>query len=163
MPLRARDVMQSQVITVSPESPLLDVQRLFVEEEINGAPVVDDSGILVGVVTTRDLLRAVEEEHDSAVSEARYFRDDLEFSGPDWGRVPDDFQDRLSERSVAEVMTPGSVAVGPDDSIPTVASTLRSNRIHRVLVAEGGKLVGIISSFDLVALLEKEDPTEDPT
>ena len=152
----ARDVMQSHLITVSPETPLLDVQRLFVEEEINGAPVVDDAGRLVGMVSTRDLLRAAEEEHDTAESDARYFRDELEFSGPDWGSVLEDFQGRLAERTVSDVMTPGGVTVGPDASIAEVASTLRRHRIHRVLVAEDDVLVGIISSFDLVALLEKE-------
>ena len=156
MPLTARDVMQSHVITVSPEAKLLDVQRLFVEEEINGAPVVSEDGELLGVISTRDLLRAAEEEHDSAASETRYFRDELEFSSPDWGSAPDDFQDRLAERSVAEVMTAGVVTISPDASIAEVASSMRRQRIHRVLVAEDRVLRGIISSFDLVALLEKE-------
>ncbi len=156
MTLTARDVMQSHVITVSPESPLLDVQRLFVEEEINGAPVVDDAGRLLGVVSTRDLLRATADEHDTAASETRYFRDELEFSGPDWGSVLEDFQDRLAERSVSEVMTSGSVAVSPSARIAEIAALMRRERVHRVLVAENGLLVGIISSFDLVALLEKE-------
>ena len=53
-------------------------------------------------------------------------------------------------------MTRGGVTIGPDASIPEVAATLRRQRIHRVLVAEGDVLVGIISSFDLVALLEKD-------
>lgn len=156
MTLTARDIMQSHVITVSPESPLLDVQRLFIDEEITGAPVVDDAGRLVGVVTIRDLLRAAEESHDSVVSETRYFRDDLEFSGPDWGNALEDFQDRLGGRSVGEVMTAGGITVAPDAPVAEVARTLRHHRIHRVLVAEADLLRGIISSFDLVALVEKE-------
>ncbi len=152
----ARDVMQSHVITVSPETPLLDVQRLFVEEEINGAPVVDDAGKILGIVSTRDLLRAAEDEHDTAASETRYFRDELEFSGPDWSNALEDFQDRLAQRTVSEVMTSGAVIVPPTASVAEVAATLRRHRIHRVLVAERDILEGIISSFDLVALLEKE-------
>jgi len=151
----ARDVMQSHVITLSPETPLLDVQRLFVEEEINGAPVVDDAGKILGIVSTRDLLRAADDEHDSAASETRYFRDELEFSGPDWSNALEDFQDRLSRRSVSEVMTAGAVTIPPGASVAEVAATMRRHRIHRVLVADGEVLQGIISSFDLVALLEK--------
>lgn len=151
----ARDVMQSFVLKVNPETPLIDVHRLFVEEEINGAPVVDDMDRLLGVVTSLDLLRAVEEEHGSAAVESTYFRDFFEFSGPDWTRSPEDFQDRLSERTVADVMTEGGVTVSPDTPIPKVASTMRKNHIHRVFVVDGEVLEGLISSFDLIGLLEK--------
>ena len=155
MPQTAADVMQRHLITVSAETPLLDVQRLLVEEEITGAPVVDETGRLLGVVSTQDLLRAAEEEHDTAASEARYFRDDLVFSGPDWDRTSEDFQDRLAERTVAEVMTQGGVVVRPDASITDVARLMRSQRVHRVLVTEDDRLVGLISTFHLVELLAK--------
>ena len=63
----ARDVMQTYLISVNPETPLLEVHRLFVDEEINGAPVVDETGRLLGVISSVDLLRAVEEEHDASL------------------------------------------------------------------------------------------------
>lgn len=151
----ARDVMQSFMLKVNPETPLIDVHRLFVEEEIGGAPVVDDADRLLGVVTSLDLLRAVEEEHGTAASETTYFRDFFEFSGPDWTRSPEDFQDRLANRCVADVMTEGGVTVSPATSVSEVAATMRKNHIHRVFVVEGELLVGLISTFDLVGLLEK--------
>lgn len=155
MPLRARDVMQSDVITIDAEASLLDAHRLFIEAEITGAPVVDDAGAVVGVISSADLLRAVEEERDTAVVDRNYFRDLTEFSGPDWGSSLEDFQDRLAGRRVAEVMTPEAVSVDADASVAEVARTLRSQRVHRVLVEDDRKLVGLISAFDLVALLEK--------
>jgi CBS domain-containing protein len=155
---RARDVMQTGVVTIDPAASLLDAYRLFVQEGISGAPVVDEDGRVVGVVSAQDLLRATEEERDTAVVEANYFRDLNEFSGPDWQTSSEDFQDRLRERSVADVMTEGAIIVAPDASIAEVASTLRRHRVHRVLVAEGELLVGLISAFDLVALLEKGAP-----
>ena len=148
------DLMQTHLITLSPDTPLLDAQRVFVAEEINGAPVVDDAGRLLGVLSTLDILRAVAEEHDSAVSHNIYFRDDLEFSGPDWSQMPDDFQDRLSQITVAEAMTKGGVTVAPETSVAELAGTLRSHRIHRALVIEDDQLVGIVSTFDLLATLE---------
>lgn len=158
MTVRARDLMQSHVLTVSPETPLLDVHRLFVEEEINGAPVVGDDGNVVGVITSRDLLRAVEEEHESAASAPVYFREFLEFSGPDWGSPPQDLQDRLSQVTVADAMTPEIVSVDVEAPIAEVARTLRRQHVHRVLVVEDGRLAGILSTYDLIALLEKEPP-----
>ena len=151
----ARDVMQTTVITVGPETPLSDLQRLFLEEGIGGAPVVDDMGRVVGVISAADILRAVDDERDTAVSEPRYFRDTLEFSGPDWHHELEDFQDRLGELRVEDAMTAGVVAVAPDARVADVARKMREDRVHRVLVMEKDVLVGIISTFDLVALLER--------
>ena len=106
--------METSVISVSPESALIDVHRLFVEEEISGAPVVDNTGALVGVISSTDLLRAVDEERDTAVVDADYFRDMLPYSAPDWGSSPENFQDRLADRRVEEVMTPGVISVPPE-------------------------------------------------
>jgi CBS domain-containing protein len=152
----AREVMQTYLISVNPETPLLEVHRLFVDEEINGAPVVDDTGRLLGVISSVDLLRAVEEEHDAASAGTRYLRDFLEFSGPDWQEGSDNFQDRLGERTVSDAMTRGGITVAPETPISAVAATLRKHRIHRVFVVDDEQLCGVISTFDLVALLEKE-------
>jgi CBS domain-containing protein len=151
----ARDLMQTQVVTVDPETPLVDVQRLFVEEEINGAPVVSDDREILGVVTSLDVLRAVEEEHDTAASYSVYFRESLEFSGPDWSRMPEDFQDRLAQLTAADAMTKGVISVTADAPASQIARTLRSNHVHRVFVVEDGALLGVISTFDLIAVLEK--------
>lgn len=69
----AGDLMARDVVTVSPETPILDVHRLFVEEEIHGAPVVDEDGVVRGVISTLDLLRIVrdEAEPDTASTDTR--------------------------------------------------------------------------------------------
>jgi CBS domain-containing protein len=154
MTLCARDFMQKDVLTLSPETPLLGAHRFFVEEEIHGAPVVEDDGKVIGVVSTLDLLRAVEEEHERGSSAPSYFRDTLEFSSPSWPRVSEDFQDRLNELTVRDIMNPELVAVSADASAPEVARAFTNNRVHRVLVLDGGKLLGLISTFDLVGLIE---------
>jgi CBS domain-containing protein len=153
---RARDVMQRDILTIDAAASLLDAHRLFVDEEISGAPVVDD-GRVVGVLSARDLLRAIDEERDTALVQTDYFRESEEFSGPDWGGMPEDFQDRLATRTVAEVMSPGVISVAPEATIAQVARTLRQHRIHRVLVASPEAFVGLISTFDLIALLEQEE------
>jgi CBS domain-containing protein len=155
MQARARDVMQTAVITVGPEASLVDVQRLFLEEGIGGAPVVDEAGRVVGVISAADVLRAVESERDTALAEPRYFRETLEFSGPDWRHDVEDFQDRLAELRVEDAMTRGVIAVAPESPAAEVARTMRESRVHRVLVMEKDVLVGIVSTFDLIALLER--------
>ena len=154
----ARDLMQRNIISIDGAASLLDAHRLFVEEEISGAPVVDEGGSVIGVVSARDLLRALDEERDTAVVDTHYFRDLTEFSGPDWGSMPEDFQDRLAARSVAEVMSPDVISVAPDATVAEVARTLREHRVHRVIVATNDAFVGLISTFDLLALFEKDAP-----
>lgn len=154
MALRARDVMQTSVISVQPETSLAQVARLFVEESIHGAPVVDDVDRLLGVVSVTDLIRAVDETHESGAASAIYFRDVLEYSGPDWSSAPEDFQDRLEQLTVADVMQPTVVTVDEETTVPEIAKTMRTNGIHRVIVVRDGQLAGLVTALDLVGLLE---------
>jgi len=151
----AGDLMTRTVVSVSPETPLTEVYRLFVSEQIHGAPVVDEQDRVVGVISSSDLLRAIAEEHDTGGSGSDYLRDLLEFSGPDWGRGLTDFQDRLGQVSVGDVMTARAVTVTRSTSIRDVAKTLRTHGIHRAWVEEDGRLCGVISTFDLLPLVEK--------
>jgi CBS domain-containing protein len=150
----ARDVMQSRVVTVSPDAPLHAVRRVFVEEGIHGAPVVDEEGRVLGVITSMDLLRAASEERDAPPSEPAYFRSDLDLHAFDWNRAPEDFLERVADVVASDVMTTEILTVGPDTPVAGVARALRENAVHRVLVVEDGELRGIVSAMDLVALLE---------
>ncbi len=153
--LRARDLMERDVITVTPETRLLDVHRLFVEEEIHGAPVVDEDTTVRGVVSALDLLRLVRDELEpgAGATSTAYFRDELPYSGPDWLRMPEDFQDRMQELTAADAMTREIVAIGPDATVDELAKTMLEHRVHRVLVSEEGMLVGVVSAFDLLSVL----------
>ena len=151
----ARDVMQSQVLSVSPDDPLHTVQRLFFEESIHGAPVIDDGGRVLGIITSTDVLRAAAEAHDVAPSEPSAFSDDLDLGHGGWGMAPEDFKARLQDTTVSDYMTEGIVEVAPDTPVSQIASQLREHQVHRVLVVEDRKLCGIVSTFDLIGLLEK--------
>lgn len=153
--VRARDLMERHVVTVNPETSLAELYRLFAEEQIGAAPVVDETERVIGVVSSADLLRALAEERDTALVDTRYLRDLLPYSSPDWDGVPEDLQDRLGQRRVSEAMTEGIVSVGPDASAAEVAATLRTNRLHHVFVIEDGLLAGVISTYDLLQLVER--------
>jgi CBS domain-containing protein len=153
--LTAGELMTKSVVSVSPETPLGDVYRLFASEQIHGAPVLDEQERVVGVVASSDLLRAIAEERDTAVTGSDYLRDLLEFSGPDWGQGLTDFQDRLAQLTVSDVMTVDAVTVPRGMSIAEVARTLREHAIHRAWVEEQGRLCGVISTFDLLPLVEQ--------
>jgi len=131
--LYARDVMVRDLITVAPEMPILDIHRLFVEEEIHGAPVVGEDGIVYGVISTMDLLRVV--------------RDELDTARPD---------DRVESLTAEQAMTTQLVTVRPDTPLEDVARTMLEHRIHRVLVTgEDRQLEGVISAFDMLRVIGK--------
>jgi len=150
----ARDVMQTQVVSLSPDDPLYVAQRLFFEEGIHGAPVVDDGGSVVGMLTSTDILRAVVDAKEVAPAEPSLYRDDLDVSQRGWNLAPEDFRQRVQDVLVSDYMTEELVSVAPTMPVSTLARTLRENQIHRVLVLEEGDLRGIVSTFDLIALLE---------
>jgi len=105
-----------------------------------------------------DLLRAVQETYESGAASADYFRGDLPYSVADWLGAPEDLQDRLSSLTVGDAMVREVVAVSGDTPIPEVVRMMRDQRIHRVLVIDGGVLQGIVTTFDLIQLLEQEQP-----
>jgi CBS domain-containing protein len=146
--------MEARVVSVDPEASLLEVHRLFAEEEIGGAPVVDDVGKLVGVITASDLIRAVEEESGTARVDSEYFRDLLPYSSPDWSAGPEDFQERLAALRVSDAMTRQVVTISPATPAPEIARGLRERHIHRVFVTQGAELLGVVTAFDLLRVLE---------
>jgi CBS domain-containing protein len=157
MTTTARDVMQTEVLVLNENDSLLEAHQFFVRHDITGAPVIDDHGQLVGVVSIRDLIRTEDTDHDVNRSVADYFWESPGYGNP---RVDmDPLREGLSEILIGEVMTRDPIYVAPDSSIREVAALIRKHQIHRVLVASPGsgehlEVAGIISLFDLVALLE---------
>jgi CBS domain-containing protein len=165
------EIMSRGVWTVTPETQVGDVIRLFSEEQISGAPVVTDNGELKGVVSVTDVLRLAadepesapeetdweeawdalaEDDDDSDVAPRAYF---LDVGSRSWmfrpslaGQWPTSFDDH----TVADIMTQATFTVRPQATIRELSRFLIRARIHRALVVEGGKLVGIVTAFDVV-------------
>jgi CBS domain-containing protein len=142
MPLLARDLMQSEPVTIPPEAPLLQIVNLFVVAQIRSAAVVDDRGTVLGLVSTTDLLRAIDQACD----------EDVDAGEPANG--PAGALGGLATLTARELASPQPAWVPPDAPAGQVARFMRSQGIHSVLVGEGGTLAGILSAFDLLAALE---------
>ncbi len=159
--LRAKDVMQTRITRVGADDPLVSIHRLFCDEEISGAPVISETGEVLGVVTIRDLLKERRETIDNPDRNTPpaidFFRDELVLDHPLQRAAAGDLFDRLTEETASDVMSPEVISVEPEAPVSEVAEKILENRIHRVLVLdpaqESGALVGIISVFDLVQVL----------
>lgn len=127
--MRAADIMQEGIVAVSPELGLREFETLLTAEDISGAPVTGHDGKLLGIASKTDIVRVLSEQ----VSE-RYeaFDDDLR---------------------VEDFMTPDVVTVGPDENVKSIARRMIDGQLHRVLVTEGGEVLGIVTAFDLLKLV----------
>ncbi len=155
MSLVARDVMQRDIHTVPPTMSLVDLERTFCEAGQSGFPVVAEGERLVGVVSRTDIVRKLVVEQSYAEYESHYYWD---VSAPD---IPDPSLEeigiqvgrRLEGMCVEDVMSHAPITVTGDTAIRAIANTLIGRNIHRLPVVEGGALVGILTSTDLVRLI----------
>jgi len=161
MATTARDVMKTEVQTVSPDVPLTELDKLFIENRVTGFPVVD-SERLVGVVSRSDIIRKIATEQSYAEYVSDFYRDLRSFDDPgpvdSLSKLGSQIGSRLESATVKDVMSRDPVTVSADDSVGRVAARLVERRIHRVpVVTSDGRLEGIITSLDLVALLVDRD------
>ncbi|NYH14155.1 CBS domain-containing protein [Paraburkholderia bryophila] len=155
--MHASDVMTSNVISVTPEMTVKEVARMFVENGISGAPVLDPDGHVAGMISEGDLLRRSEigtEERPRT-------------SWLDLWSASHEARDYIKTHAlkVRDVMTAGVVSVQPDTPLGEVAGILETRRIKRVPVMKAGRLVGIVSRANLVQALASvpDEPSTDVT
>jgi CBS domain-containing protein len=144
--MRACDIMTKTVLTVTPETLVRDAARLFADNHISGAPVLDDERHLVGILTEGDLLHRTE---TGTQSRRRSWW--LEF----FASTRDLASTYIKEnaRLVKDVMTTDVVTVSEGVPIAEIADLLERCRIKRVPVVYDGKLLGIVSRANLVKAL----------
>ena len=153
-PKTIADVMQTSILSVAPNDPLHAVQRLFYESGIQAAPVMEERGTVLGIITSSDLLRAAADLHETSRPEPLDLSDDAEFSPRGWLMEPEEFRQRLRDDVVEDFMTEQVLCVLPETPVSDVARMLRARQLHHVLVTQADELCGIASTFDLIALVQ---------
>ncbi|NPT42444.1 CBS domain-containing protein [Paraburkholderia sp. 1N] len=155
--MRASDVMTSNVISVTPDMTVREVARMFVDNGISGAPVLDPDGHVAGMISEGDLLRRSE-----IGTEER-----TRTSWLDLWSASHEARDYIKTHAVKvrDVMTAGVVSVQPETPLGEVAGILETRRIKRVPVMKAGRLVGIVSRANLVQALASvpDEPSTDVT
>jgi CBS domain-containing protein len=155
-PITAADVMNPNVLTVPDDMTVEELANFLVENEISGAPVEDAAGRLVGVVSVTDLAISVAKGTDLAPSQAN-----PDFFVHEWGDTlsRDDVEElQFGEAGilVREIMTPAVYSVDAETPVQELAETLIQGHIHRLLVTREEKIVGIVTTSDLLGLLVRE-------
>ncbi|MGJ4945859.1 CBS domain-containing protein [Bradyrhizobium sp. HKCCYLS1011] len=156
--MRAHQIMTRPVITVTPETPIVEAANIMLERHVSGLPVVDGAGKLVGVVSEGDFIRR--SEIGTERKRGRWLRFIL---GP--GKSAADFVQEHG-RKVSEVMTKAPLTITEDTALAEIVDIMERNHVKRLPVTRGDQVVGIVSRANLlqaVASLARQvpDPTAD--
>jgi CBS domain-containing protein len=145
---KVADVMTRDVITVTPETPLRELATILSEKHINGVPVVDDKGNVLGVVCESDLVNQNKPLHiptvfvilDSVIPMENPWRYQKEFK-------------RLAATTVGDIYSKPAVSISPDTDLSEVARIMSKRKFYTLPVIEGGKLVGVVGKADVIRSL----------
>jgi CBS-domain-containing membrane protein len=152
--MKAREVMTTAVISVSPETRIGEVAQILRDHKISALPVVDETGIPIGMVSEGDLIGRDEADREARLDWWLTLLAEGETLNADFLASL-----RAPERCARDVMTAPVVAVGEEAELREVARLLTAHRIKRVPVLRDGRIVGIVSRADLVRALA-EAPAE---
>lgn len=150
--MTARELMTPHVLTVGEEMPVAELAAFFAENEITGAAVTNERGKLVGVVSLTDVAARGGARSHIVRSE---FAPDLSLRG--WEEIYNreevaGLHVEHAELSVRDIMNPAVYTVSEDTAISEVAEKMLRGPLHRIFVARGDELAGVISTFDFLKL-----------
>ena len=144
--MKVADIMSTDVVTVSPTTSLKNVARLLVEHRISGVPVVDDDGVVLGVVSEGDVLF----KERGALAPRRVLSWLLDGSG-------DDARTKLDARTAAEAMTSPAQTIESWPLVSSAAARMLDQHVNRLPVVHNERLVGIVTRADLVRAFIRSD------
>lgn len=149
--MKVDEIMNRDVATVRPDTPVSEIARLLVEKDFTGVPVVDDAGGVVGLVTEKDLIVRDVKPHfptyitllDSVVylGSTKHFEEELR---------------KFLATTAVEIMDPDPEVATPDSELSDLAALMVDKDANPVPVVQHHRLVGIVSRADLVKLMVRE-------
>ena len=142
-----KDVMSTQVVTLRPDQTFEEAADALNDHRIGAAPVVDESGRLVGLLRDEDLI--VSESNIHAPTVFSFFGlADITLPG-EQKRFEEELK-RMVAAQVKDLMHTEFETCAPDDLLGDVASRMHDNDITHLPVVDGDKLVGIVARGDIV-------------
>ncbi|MEI8182888.1 MAG: CBS domain-containing protein [Desulfomonile sp.] len=145
---KAADVMTRDVITVTPHTLLRELAEILSENSINGVPVVDDHGNVLGVVCESDLVNQNKPLHIPTVF---IILDSVIPLENPW-RLQKEFK-RLTATTVEDIYSKPAVCIAPDTDLSEVARLMADRKLYTLPVVDNAKLVGVVGKSDVIRAL----------
>ena len=146
--LKAIDIMTPDPVTLSPETDIRTAVALLIEKKINGAPVVDASGKLVGVLCQSDLV--AQQKQVTMPSLFSMLDGFIALSSRE------DFEreiKKIAASTVEQAMTVHPKAVTPQTPIDEIATVMVNQKLYTLPVVDSGRLVGVVGKEDILRTL----------
>ncbi|MBF0557149.1 MAG: CBS domain-containing protein [Nitrospirae bacterium] len=143
--LKAKDIMTKNVITVTPATTLEDLARILIDHNISGAPVADDKGALLGIVTENDLINKNKRLHIPTVM--RLFDAYIMLESP--AAIEKEIR-QMAAVTVNDIFIKDVVTVSEETTVEDIATIMSEKKMYLIPVVTGGKIVGIIGKMDLI-------------
>lgn len=143
--LKAKDIMTRDVITVTEDTPVSEIAKILLEKRINGLPVLNDQGELVGIVSNSDLIDQTKRLHIPTVialfdaviylERVRHFKKELE---------------KMAGSTAKDIYSKNPVTIIPETNVEDIATIMAEKHVHTLPVMEGRKMVGIVGKIDII-------------
>jgi len=150
----AEEIMSPNPWSIRDSASVHEAVVFLTDRRISAAPVINDAGWPVGVVSEADILRYDREhvEHMHPVPDY-YLKSELVLASGE--KLPNDFEIEINDSTtVADIMTPVVFSVTPETPVSEVVEQLVSRKIHRLFVVDDdGSLIGVITTLDLLRRL----------
>lgn len=139
--MKVSEIMQKRLITLREDVNLKKAAKILVQHRISGAPVLDEKGNIVGIISEKDIFKKLYPDYKEFYSSPEFFVDFEELEK----RVKD-----ISHIKVGDIMIRKVITVSPQTPIMRVGSIMLARGIHRIpVVDKEGKLIGIVSRRDI--------------
>jgi CBS-domain-containing membrane protein len=149
--LTAKELMTTDVITVTRNTSVRELARLYTQHNISGAPVLDDHGKVIGVVTESDLIFQNKKLHLPtvvAILDAFIF-----LESP--ARTEKELK-KMAGSTVGDIYAPKVISVQQDTPLDEVATLMAEKKVHTLPVFDGEKLVGVIGKSDIIRMIARD-------
>ena len=143
--LKAKDIMSQTVHSVTLDTGVEELARLFVEKGVSAMPVLDREGKLRGIVTETDLVEQDKPLHIPTVvslfdwvlylESEKNFREEVQ---------------KITARKVGEICSTEVVTCSPDTPVNEVAALMVENKAHLIPVVDSDRVVGVVARLDII-------------
>jgi len=143
--ITAKEIMSEEVITITKNTSIKDLSDMFIKHKVNGFPVLDEEGLLIGIVTEKNLIEQNKNLHIPtviALFDAVIYLES--------GKKFEEEVKHLNATLVKDIYTPNVVTVTPETNIHEIASLMAEKSVHSIPVVDGNKILGIIGKLDII-------------
>ncbi len=143
--IKAKDIMETNIICVTPETEIAKAVRILLDNHINGVPVINDQEEIVGILCQSDLIF---QQKEILLPPIFTVLDSFISLGSSQ-KMEDEFK-KISAITVGQAMVKTPVTIDADTPVSEIASLMVEKHFHTIPVVSGKKVIGIIGKEDIL-------------